>query len=102
MLPSSTAVYGVTHTRTRTRLQFDICDPVMHAKLLVALAAARCFPGGAWLAAQQASLARSLGSEAPGSLDLETAGSVRAAYASWQVRLFVAVEAYERRTRHGR
>lgn len=27
--------------------KFDVCDPVMHAKLLMALATAKCYPGGA-------------------------------------------------------
>ncbi|GFH14372.1 uncharacterized protein HaLaN_10414 [Haematococcus lacustris] len=69
--------------------KFDICDCLMHAKLLVALTTAQCCPGPAWLRAQQASLARSLGAAQPGAqpLDNATASELCAAYAAWDVPL---------------
>jgi len=59
--------------------KFEICDPVMHAKLLVALVTAKCYPSGAWLSKQQDSLTRSLAVE---ELEPETASDLRNAYAA--------------------
>lgn len=52
----------------------------------------RCCPGVAWLRAQQDSLAKRLNAEEKGALDTATAGSVRAAYAAWDVPLSPSLE----------
>jgi len=77
--------------------KFEICDCVMHAKLLVALATAKCCPGTGWLAQHQASLTKSLASASSMDdedldLDSATAMELRNAYASMDVPLSPSLE----------
>ena len=59
--------------------KFEFYDCISHARLVMALARAQCVPPVAWLAEQQASMAR----VGTGELDSSTARDLNQVYQSW-------------------
>jgi hypothetical protein len=68
----------------------QIYDALMHVKLLVALATARCCPSPGWLARQQETLARALAGDESDVLDAETAAQVGLGVAADRVVVMLA------------
>ncbi|MEW5318204.1 MAG: hypothetical protein WDW38_009444 [Sanguina aurantia] len=66
------------------KFKFELYDAVMHARLVLALAAVKCCPTSAWLAAQQVSLAKVW---SDGSLESGTEAELHRAYVAWDMEI---------------